>query len=90
MRSGLRRNLTSLFEAAGYVIPAAGRQASKMLAYDLFNTAVKYSGPVEKARLESVKATLEKAGYDVDTDRPYKDVLGLKDGKAAFDKLLHP
>lgn len=37
-----------------------------------------------------VERNLKNAGYDIETDQPYQEVLGLEGGRAEFEKLQAP
>ncbi|MCB9991468.1 MAG: hypothetical protein H6867_08820 [Rhodospirillales bacterium] len=82
--------LLKAFSLAGKFIPAAERQASKLLAQKHFaELCLKEGGDpvVRRLSFSLVKVSLRNAGYDTDTDKPYQEVLGLAGGKDEFESL---
>jgi hypothetical protein len=66
--------------------PAAGRAVSRMNAKDAFSLATDRGLTRMAPRAAEIsRDMLAEAGYDVETDKPYREVLGLKGGKAEFD-----
>jgi hypothetical protein len=67
-------------------IPAAKREMNRMLAIDAFNLASNGGFARIAADIANIaRDRLADAGYDIDTDTPYREVFGLEGGKAEFD-----
>jgi hypothetical protein len=85
------------FHVAGVFIPAAKNKAYKLEAQDSFGYAcemLKYTATDPMAEklaqsfLKDAKAGLKDAGEDIDSDKPYVEILHLTGGKKEFDALL--
>jgi len=82
----VRRGLFSLVTP----FSAAARKAfSRTEARDTFEMAKEYgASPMGGVLLKTTTVFLEEAGEDLSTDKPYKEILGLEGGKAAFDDMV--
>ena len=73
----------------GVVLPSAQRQSCKMVAQDIFNSVKKSEKPVTDAMARPVILSLLKdSGYDIEKDKTYAKVFGLKGGVSEFDALF--
>jgi hypothetical protein len=87
------RTLKSVFTRAiqwlDSILPPEKPTKLEMYARDAFELACMLENEGMRTSAAQISKTfLKDGGYDVDTDKPYRDVLGLKGGKAEFDKIF--
>lgn len=87
-RSYFSRKFT---EAVETVLPSVKRKnaiAGAKKSWSEFCDPKNHTSQLVFMRLPIVEGYLSRAGYDINSDAPYQDVLGLRDGKAEYDDYV--
>lgn len=83
-----RRHMIKALDLAGYICPEASKTADEMRARDAFRRGMNRDSALNVISFGLTQEFLARAGHDIRSDAPYRQVLGFAGGRQEFEALV--